>query len=318
MRSKSNRKKIMIAVTAGIISAFGIFTSFTKKDAVIQDLSKELQSQKTELGRLSQNLQSGVNVVNSNLAVVSRQNIPSGVVLTTEMMEAKQINAKLMPPDVSNNLYSLVGKISAKAIKAGDFIKNSDVMENSFAGLDLPEGMRAISIPVSYIQGLASYITKGSYVDIISMAKTATEQPELILQNVKIISLEGVPDGTAQSVIKATAITFQIPAGSSARIVDAMMSGKLQVVARNFTDKKIIGNKSYKKRHSASSSGHNYGSIIPGYKLPEVPSISGVPTLPAISSSGLPLPAAPKLQHTKSVELIQANVKSEVNFNSDY
>lgn len=311
MRSKSNRKKTIIALTAGFLAAFGIFTSFNQKDAQVQRSINEVQQLKVQMSKLSQNMITGITPSSTNIAILAKQKIPSGTVLKAEMMEARQIKPELMPVGSLNNLYSLIGKVSLKDIKLGDFIKNTDIVENSYTEIDLPDGMRAISIPVAYIQGLATFMKKGSSVDIISTAKTATEQPELILQNIKLISVDGQTAGVTDAT-KATSLTFQIPAASSARLVNAMMSGKLLIVARNFTDKKIISKNNNEKKHYAASSSLNISPISSNYNLPELPALT------KLSPSGLPAPASPSVKPTRKVELIQANVKSEVNFNSDY
>lgn len=312
MHSKSNRKKMIIALTAGFLAALGMFTSFNQKDAQEQKSINEVQILKNQMNKLSDNITIGISPISKDIAILAKQKIPVGTVLKAEMMESKQINPQLMPTNSLNNLYSLIGKISIKDINSGDFIKNSDIAENTYTEIDLPDGMRAISVPVAYLQGLASFIKKGSCVDIISTAKTSTEQPELILQNIKLISIDGATAGVTESN-KATSLTFQIPASSSARIVNAMMSGKLLIVARNFTDKKIIS-KNYKERiHSSkSNSSININPLSANYKLPELP------TLTKISPNGLPQPASPTASSSRKVELIQANVKSDVTFNSDY
>lgn len=314
MRSKSNKKKkIIIAVCAGIIAAFGIFSSVNKKDAMIDKLSQELNTQKAQLANISQNISGSINDISANKAVIAKKDIPAGTIINNEIIEEKHFEQALIPSDANKNLYSLIGKVAAKDIKSGEFVKKADIMENNYNGLDLPSGMRAITIPVSYLQGLGSYMSKGSRVDIISTTKTDSSKPQVILQDVKIISLEGVSDGDNQPATKATSITFQIPAELSANIVDAMMSGKLQIVARNLTDRVKVKSSttSTKNRNKTVSSIKN----VSNFTLPEIPAITGIPSS---SMSGLPSPAMPSLAPTKKVELIQANVKSEVTFDSDY
>ena len=317
MRSKQNRKKMLIAITVAVFAAFGMFNSMNSQKSMISDLNTKLQQQDSMIKDLkNKTLSTAGQIINqqiSTTAVIAKSDLKAGQALSADMIELKDLGAGI-PAGGYSDVASLNGKFLSQDIKAGETIVKSKVLGAEFVNLDIPLGMRAITIPVDYIQGLASYLTVGSRVDIISTAKGKENKPEMILQNVKLISLEGVPPDDKSPATKATAVTLQIPASSASKLVSSMIDGKLQVITRNFQDNKLVGatrNYSY----GAGVTGNGGNSNIK-FEIPPPP--KDMKGLDIKGLNSLPSPAIPSLKtESKKVELIQANNKTEMSFDGN-
>jgi len=306
MRNKQNKKKLFIAVILAITAGLTVFSSMNNQKSTITTLSQQLEQQQKTITQLKDSsYQTGSSILSPKIAV-AKQDIKAGTKLTPDMLELKEYTSGKITDDNVKDLSLLDGQIISEDIKAGNPVTKSRTLGLRYANLDIPPGMRAITIPSSYIQGLASYITVGSKIDVISAKKN--DNPEFILQGVKIISMEGQNvSGVEAPASKADAITLLVPVNTVPGLVDAMTNGKLQVVARGFSDNHVVRN--YIRIHNSVNnySPARFTTLPPppnGIKLTEINDIR--------QGSGSMLPPVKTNNH--SVELIQANVKSEVNF----
>ena len=136
----------------------------------------------------------------------------------------KQYKKNELPPTFFFNENFVLGKIAAQDILAGKIVTNEDILAMSENSLNIPSGMRAITIPTSLIQGLASYIYIGSKIDLISIKSP----PEFIAQNIKIIALETTVDYSAKETTPqettAKAPAPPKPSESSAPLAPAQLA----------------------------------------------------------------------------------------------
>lgn len=309
MRHKQNKKKLFIAVILAIAAGLTVYNSISSEKATINTLSLQLQEQQKTIATLKETA-GGVNssVLGQQVAV-AKTDIKAGTKLTPEMMELKEYTAGKLPDDSIRDLNTLVGQTISEDITLGNPITKSKTLGLRYESIDIPQGMRAITIPVSYIQGLASYIKVGSKIDVVTAKKD--NNPEFVLQGVRIISMEGANvSGSESPSSKADAITLLVPANSVPRLVDAMINGKLQVVARGFSDNHVIKNYVHINRTVNSYSPTRF-------TLPPPPSSEGI-KLTGINDTRHDSVFMPPIRNnTKKVEIIQANVKSEIDFSND-
>ncbi len=316
MRLKQNKKKLAIALIAGLITGLIIFNSFSKNKSEIEELNRQLREQNDRLSQQSQmisNINPGAGVnANSNKLVVAKTDISTGTKISADMIDYKEFKPYEFPNGGFNSADQVIGSVLTSEVKAGQAITKFKIVNGADdSNFNIPVGMRAISVPIDFVQGMASYIHVGSKVDIISLAKGENGQPGLILQNIKIIHFEkaSAQAGTPTSAsLGATAVTFEIPASLSARFVEVINQGKIQIIARNMSDSRIVPIK-LSHRSSGSSNGGSLSSLKiapppppPGLKLDSANDGLPQPTMPGTGGSG------------KKVEIIQANVKNEVTF----
>lgn len=319
MRSNNKTKRLTIAIITGILAtfaAFSLFNTINQQKDLILGLNSKLQEQSKEISNIKDNkilLSAQNSTQQSGLVnvVAAKTDIKAGTKLNSEMLEVRQADFLKAPDSGFNDSGMLVGKITLSDIKTGDFITKDKIIGIKGVNFNIPAGMRAITIPTQYIQGLASYITVGSRIDIISTSKGNGSKPEIVLQNIRIISLEGVTgslDGETMSTPSATAVTLEIPAGYASKLVNAMIGGKLQVITRGHKDNKII-------RSGDSSGGIGYVSPKISYNQVLPPAPKDIKLFQNKSYGILPEPAMPPVRSSsRKIELIQANVKSEVTF----
>jgi pilus assembly protein CpaB len=128
--------------------------------------------------------------------------------------------------------------------------ENEPILENKLApkeagaGLPatIPEGMRAISVAVNEVVGVAGFVTPGTMVDVLVTGKLSTSQESVtrtILENVRVLAagqkIEQDREGKPQTV---PVITLLVAPGDAAKMAMASTQGKIQLALRNTIDTK--------------------------------------------------------------------------------
>ena len=300
MRSKKNKKKLIIAIVFGIVAAFSLFNSMnSKNDAVKQEmlaLNKKLQEQQLQQQKQNPFVEEKKEV--KYKAVVAAKDVKVGDTFVLESLKIQEFEKDELPDEFFKTKAKVVGKIAGKNIVTGGFVTENEIQEADSATIDIPNDTRAITIPVEKFKGLASYIKVGSRVDVLKVANP----PEFIAQNIKVVSFEAIVNPNVQvknvdpSILtskEASAITFLIPIDLVAKVIDAMFEGQLQVITRNNGDEKILMTEA---------------------DLPPPPGEDlEISTLPDDVEEELPTPTMPE-PDPKKIEFIKASNISTVEF----
>lgn len=316
-KQQRNKKKLIIAAVAGIFASFILFSTLNNFNHKIEDQKKIINdiSVKTAAPKDSN--------ANYPKVFIAKQHIVTGTRISSSMLEEKSIEPAIRPLDAVKDTNETEGLTAAVNIEAGDIITKNKLKNTETGFIDIPPGMRAITIPVESIQGFASYITAGTKIDIISTAKD--DSTDIIAQNIKIIAFENSTkpsaDVKAPPISEIKAITLQVPANLTARIVEAMTKGKLQIITRNYNDNQIVAAAVKKEKPNYNSSPMPVRMNLPS--PPQIPQTSLIPPsqlpMPLGGAGNFPKAPVPVKKNSKSqkkVEFIQASVKSDVMFDN--
>ncbi|EKE02831.1 MAG: Flp pilus assembly protein CpaB [uncultured bacterium] len=310
MRPKQNKKKLVIAITVGVLVSLVLFSQIGGVNKRVQEQIQIANAYKKQLDAERAQKKDATSV-DSVQIVVAKSLLLKDTKLTKEMLELKDHKIAALRPEHIKNMDSIVGCTLNVSLNPGEPITTWLLKELQPKTLEVPQGMRAITIPIEYIQGLASYVEIGSKLDLHSASRENTkEKGELIVQNIKVIAFEKKEQPSpveGQKPIEAiSAVTIEVPAAKTAKLVEAMVNGKLQLALRNINDDEIIA---LPKKAVAQAPPFNPPPSLPTSILPPI-NMKNI--------NDLPVPAAPPKKPSKppaTVEFIQANVKSEVTFN---
>ena len=125
-------------------------------------------------------------------------------------------------------------------------LKSKLASADSGAGLaaTIPEGMRAISVAVNDVIGVAGFVTPGTMVDILVTGQSVGGSNSLditrtILENIRVLAagqkIEQDRDGKPQTV---SVITVLVTPEDAAKLTMASTQGKIQLALRNTIDTK--------------------------------------------------------------------------------
>jgi len=112
--------------------------------------------------------------------LVATHDIPARAVVSADSFTVQQRNASEVDSDAISDPKALNGKYTVVSIPAGSIATASKIGLTSASTLPakLPVGMRAVSISIDNVKGVAGLITPGDRVDVIAVPpRTGNETP---------------------------------------------------------------------------------------------------------------------------------------------
>ena len=169
-----------------------------------------------------------------------------------------------------------------------DLAGNEPVLESKLAPAEagvglpatIPAGMRAISVAVNEVIGVAGFVTPGTMVDVLVTGRISAQNnssaniTKTILQNVKVLAagqkIEQDRDGKPQTV---PVITLLVTPDDAATLAMGSAQGKIQLALRNTIDTKKMDPAPVLEAALFSSAGANPPKAV----LPRRPAGPSVP-----------------------------------------
>jgi len=167
-------------------------------------------------------------------------------------------NLRLIPWPSGEPVAGMFTRIADCANRAviTPLAENEPILESklaatqSGAGLPatIPEGMRAVSVAVNDVVGVAGFVIPGTMVDVLVTGKVAETGhggeeniTRTILENVKVLAagqkIEQDREGKPQNV---PVVTLLVTPDDAARLTMASTEGKIQLSLRNTVDTRLL------------------------------------------------------------------------------
>ena len=222
-----NRTRLMIGLAAAIVIAFflSIFVYRQLKNAAVV---RPVTTQKIVVAAVP--LQVGARVDSSNLKLISW---PGGEPVTGMFTRIEDCTNRALITPVVENEPILDAKLAPVAAGAG-------------LPATIPEGMRALSVAVNDVVGVAGFVIPGTMVDVLVTGQTGggaggDNITRTILENVRVLAagqkVEQDREGKPQTV---PVITLLVSPEDAAKLTMASTEGKIQLALRNTVDAKDV------------------------------------------------------------------------------
>ncbi len=108
--------------------------------------------------------------------VVAATNIPAYTPITAAMLTFKQIPMGFAHPLAAHTMEEVVGFVTESDVIEGEQVLPAKLKQfgETESGLSyvVPEGMRAVTVAVDEVTGVAGFLQRGDYVDVISYTTT--------------------------------------------------------------------------------------------------------------------------------------------------
>jgi len=177
--------------------------------------------------------------------VVAAADLQLGAELKKDDLTVIQFPQGKAPDGAFSNPGDVIGRGLIVPVVKNELILNAKLASKE-AGYGLPpvipEGMRAVSVRVNEVVGVAGYVLPGTRVDVIATA-SPTNQPndttsKVVLSNVQVLTsgsrLE--PDQDKGKPMPVTVVTLLVSPDQAERLALASTEGKIQLALRNPMD----------------------------------------------------------------------------------
>jgi pilus assembly protein CpaB len=192
---------------------------------------------------------SATKAVSTQQIVVANVAVGLGARLTAADVKTIPWAAGSPVPGMLTRVEDAVGRAVMAPLEPNEMILESKLApKEAGAGLQatIPEGMRAISVAVNDVVGVAGFVTPGSSVDVLVTGQLpganqagALKVTRTILENVRVLAagqkIEQDREGKPQTV---PVVTLLVSPKDAAALTMASTEGKIQLALRNSIDNK--------------------------------------------------------------------------------
>lgn len=238
--------------------------------------------------------------------VVAANDIAVGAKVGESDVKTVRYTAADLPANAFHLKTSVVGRGAILPIAKGEFfLPNKLAGENAGAGMPslIPPGMRAVSVRVNEVIGVAGFVVPGTRVDVLLTGNPSgapEQQTTTVLENVAVIATgQKLERNTAGEPQVTPVITLLVSPDDAQKLTLATTQGKIQLALRNPLDTK--------QQELASVS---TGSL---YKGVPAPVHVAAPTRPRSIKRTTPVPVT-ALPSGFSVEVIKGTKKDVTKF----
>jgi len=208
----------------------------------------------------------------SKTLVVAAQALPLGAVIGPDSIKTVQVPEDLFPKGGFSKKEDVLERPVISPIEPDEPVVEARIAaRGSGMGLGpmIPPGMRAVSVRVNDVVGVAGFVLPGMRVDVLVTGHPPGRDDTVtatVLQNIPVLSAGSTiqPDAKGQP-ISATVVTLLVAPAQAEALTLASSEGRLQLVLRNTTDQQV--------------------ALTPGRRLHELYNVSAPESRPA--------PAAP-------------------------
>ena len=177
--------------------------------------------------------------------VVAAADLSLGTALKKEDLTVVNFPKGQAPEGAFDKPQDLIGRgVIAQIVKNEPILPAKLASKEAGAGLPpvIPEGMRAVSVRVNEVIGVAGYVLPGTRVDVV-VTQSPTSQPQdmvskVILSNVQVLTagtrLE--QDQDKSKPMQVTVVTLLVYPDQAERLALASTEGKIQLALRNPMD----------------------------------------------------------------------------------
>jgi pilus assembly protein CpaB len=177
--------------------------------------------------------------------VVASANLQLGAELRKEDVETMAFPGGKAPEGSFSKVSDVVGRgLIVPVVKNEPILSAKLASKEAGSGLPsvIPEGMRAVSVRVNEVIGVAGYVLPGTRVDVVATASPtearADTTSKLILSNVQVLTAGTRMEQDAEKgkPVQVTVVTLVVNPEQSERLALASTEGKIQLALRNPLD----------------------------------------------------------------------------------
>jgi pilus assembly protein CpaB len=179
--------------------------------------------------------------------VVATQLLPTGSLVGRASVKLRGVPESLFPAGAFSRLEDVLERPVISAIQADEPVVEARLaVKGSGLGLGpmIPPGMRAISVRVNDVVGVAGFVLPGMRVDVLVTGKPPNRgdmETQTVLQNITVLSAGQTTqtDGKSQPIVTPV-VTLLVSPAEAESLTLSNVEGKIQLVLRNSTDQATV------------------------------------------------------------------------------
>ena len=169
---------------------------------------------------------------------VASQDLAYGAQLNTDNVRLVNWPAQSVPEGAFTDINRFTGSdVAIRPIARGEPILNSRISERAVLSENIPDDMRAVTIAVNEVAGVAGFVTPGDAVDVMMTRTIPGGQDDkvasVLLENVQVIAIDRRASESSTEPQELKMATLLVTQEDAQKLALASESGRLSLALRN-------------------------------------------------------------------------------------
>jgi pilus assembly protein CpaB len=188
---------------------------------------------------------SGEPAVDTQTVFVALVDIPQREPITPQMFKAEQWPKTKVPPNAIVKVEDLENRVTKSQLLAGEVILQARLMGKN-EKINVPKGMRVVSVKVDFVSGTSSLITPGDRVDLLVFLQpnpamgVLTPTTRTVLQNIKVFAVDSWTDAEGKADAKggaaAKSVSLLVTPEQAQKATMSSEMGQVRLALRSLED----------------------------------------------------------------------------------
>ncbi|MGI9326591.1 MAG: Flp pilus assembly protein CpaB [Pseudomonadales bacterium] len=181
----------------------------------------------------------------SQAVVAAALAIPYGTKVESRYLKIVNLPTEAVPKNSFKSIEEIEGKVAREPIEAGELLFKSKFAEHdggsTLAALIDPS-MRAVTVRVNDVVGVAGFLLPGNRVDVLSSIvdkRTQKAKTETVLYNLKVLAVDQTTATERNDPVIVRAVTLEMTSPQSLILFKAKEEGRIQLTLRNPLDTEV-------------------------------------------------------------------------------
>ncbi|MEZ9197731.1 Flp pilus assembly protein CpaB [Shewanella sp. 10N.286.54.B9] len=169
--------------------------------------------------------------------------VPLGAIIERKHIALTTVPSHLVPKGALVDLTQAEGKVVKQRLYQGEVLRKERLTvkgEGSTLASLITPTMRAVTIRVNDVVGVAGFLLPGNRVDIINIFTSSGIKTDIVLSNVKILAIDQRASNDENKPMLVRAVTLELSLEQAEVLMIAKSRGALQLALRNPNDTAVV------------------------------------------------------------------------------
>jgi pilus assembly protein CpaB len=178
--------------------------------------------------------------------VAAAMGIPYGTKIDSRHVRLIDLPEEAVPGGSIAAIDDVIGMVSTVDIERGEILNTSRLAthdQGSTLAALINENMRAITVRVDDVVGVAGFLLPGNHVDVLASRldmRTKRATTQTILANLKVLAVDQTATTEQDEPVIVRAVTLEMTPNQSEILVKAREEGTIQLTLRNPMEKQMV------------------------------------------------------------------------------
>ncbi|MDT8342499.1 MAG: Flp pilus assembly protein CpaB [Longimicrobiales bacterium] len=184
--------------------------------------------------------------VTTRPVVVAARDVPLGTKLAETDVQVIQWPANALPAGIATSPSEVLGRSVLGAMATNEPVLASKLADTGLHGMIplIPAGMRALSVRVDEVVGVAGFVTPQTRVDVILIMQPPGQREsvgKVILQNIQALAAnQQITQTEGGEPLVSTVVTVLVTPEQAEKLALAANEGRIQMTLRNSLDLETV------------------------------------------------------------------------------